>query len=253
MSDRTPNVTIDKLNNILIIHLEQRFDAFETEIVESWLKENINFDSTHIIADMSNVIFIDSRGLSILVKWLKRTRESGNHLVVANIQQSIRVIFELTYLENEFKIVSTVADAVETINQLETKSIESETTNDIQPIINNDTRQKSYVLLFEENTQVLQLSGRFDAFVVDEIKTILGTFITEENPNLIINLRAVNFLDSAGMAYFVRLLKLSRSYGGDTILIRSEFDEAHRILELTQFDQIFTIHKDMENALLQFK
>lgn len=69
----------------------------------------------------------------------------------------------------------------------------------------------------------------------------------------VIDLSQVDFLDSAGLALLVKLLKQARSRGGDVALIWSQCSDANRILSLTKFDKVFSIHDDLDAALQAIK
>jgi len=56
------------------------------------------------IIDMANVEFIDSSGLSALVVGLKIAREHGCHLVICNLNPTVKLTFEITQLDRVFEI-----------------------------------------------------------------------------------------------------------------------------------------------------
>jgi anti-sigma B factor antagonist len=56
-----------------------------------------------------------------------------------------------------------------------------------------------------------------------------------------VDLSAVVFVDSAGLAALVRGLKDARLAGGDLRLVRPGADEAMRVFRLTRFDRVFEL------------
>lgn len=60
--------------------------------------------STLITFDMKDLEFIDSSGLSVLVSTLKKTRRSGGNVVLANVNDRILALLELTRLHEIFDI-----------------------------------------------------------------------------------------------------------------------------------------------------
>lgn len=89
-------------DNIEIVELEGRFDAYEAPAFSGWFDQHP--DVSHVIVDLGGVGFIDSLGLSILVKGLKRCRQNQGDLHLCNMQQSILIIFELTHLNLAFNV-----------------------------------------------------------------------------------------------------------------------------------------------------
>lgn len=68
------------------------------------------------VIDLTQVEFMDSSGLVILVKGLKAARQSGCRLVVCNVPAAVRLILELTQLDSVFEIFHTYEDILSTFN-----------------------------------------------------------------------------------------------------------------------------------------
>jgi len=56
------------------------------------------------VIDMSHVDFIDSSGLCALVGGLNIARQRGCRLVICNLSATVRLIFEITQLDQLFEI-----------------------------------------------------------------------------------------------------------------------------------------------------
>ena len=98
--------------NISILALSGRFDAYEVNLVKSWLNEQANMSNPHIIVNLSNVNFIDSTGLAALVQGMKYCRQKNGNLYLCGLQQPVRIIFELTRLDKAFDIYNEEDDAI---------------------------------------------------------------------------------------------------------------------------------------------
>ena len=96
---------------------------------------------------------------------------------------------------------------------------------------------------------VVAPEGRIDAFSAPGLKERLDNFVEEGVSKFVLDLTDVSFLDSAGMAVLVTLLKRSRQKGGDVKLVLPEEEAAQRILRLTRFDKVFDIADSAEEAL----
>jgi anti-sigma B factor antagonist len=86
------------------IVLEGRFDAHEVVKVRERFTDAMNGGAESIIVDLERVVFIDSKALALLVRFMKRCREAGGDLRLANVSQPVRIILELTKLDRAFVI-----------------------------------------------------------------------------------------------------------------------------------------------------
>jgi anti-anti-sigma factor len=69
------------------------------------------------VIDLTQVDFMDSSGLGVLVTGLSVARSSGCRLVICNLQAPIRIIFEITKLDSVFTIFETYDAVLTNINQ----------------------------------------------------------------------------------------------------------------------------------------
>ena len=99
----------DQSNSVSILRLAGRFDAHETQQVREWFQ---NDQSKQVIVNLSEVSFLDSSALSVLVQEMKRRRERGGDLILASLLQPVRIIFELTRLDRAFRIFPTEKEAL---------------------------------------------------------------------------------------------------------------------------------------------
>ena len=105
---------INSTNGLIpVLQLKGRFDAHEVEPVRVWMQEQVVLENVKIIINLAGVNFIDSTALSTLVRGLKHCREKGGDLHVCNLQQPVRVIFELTRLDKAFEIFPSLEQAAQ--------------------------------------------------------------------------------------------------------------------------------------------
>ncbi len=84
--------------------LAGRFDAHEADSVLSGLNRLLDNGARIVGLDLQQVEFIDSTGLAVLTKVMKRARELGGDLVLVAPSTPVRVILELTALDRAFVI-----------------------------------------------------------------------------------------------------------------------------------------------------
>ncbi len=100
-------------SQVQILRLSGRFDAYEVPAVAAFLNEKIDAGQNSIVVNLGQVGFIDSAALSTLVQAMKRARQSGGDCRLCGLQQSVRIIFELTRLDRAFQIFSDEAVATQ--------------------------------------------------------------------------------------------------------------------------------------------
>jgi anti-anti-sigma factor len=96
---------------------------------------------------------------------------------------------------------------------------------------------------------VVTTDSRIDALSAPKLRERLDALLTEGASRFVIDLSAVPFIDSAGMAVLVSLLKRARMAEGEVILVWPADEAARRILRLTKFDRVFPMADDVESAL----
>lgn len=93
---------------------------------------------------------------------------------------------------------------------------------------------------------------RIDAFSAPALRAEFERLLESGVQRFVLDLSEVPFLDSAGMAVLVSLLKRTRNIGGDVRLVWPQEEGARRILRLTKFDRVFTMADTAEAALANF-
>ena len=68
-----------------------------------------------VIMDLSNVDFVDSSGIGILLQFHKKTTESGGTMLLAGINEKIHTIFKITKSDKHFTIFETLDQALESL------------------------------------------------------------------------------------------------------------------------------------------
>lgn len=91
-------------DKVEIIDLNGRFDAYESPNFTAFVDNKVQSDRVFIIVNFSDVSFIDSSALASLVRGMKRCREKKGDLVLCNLRQTTKTVFELTRLDKAFKI-----------------------------------------------------------------------------------------------------------------------------------------------------
>ncbi len=95
---------VNKENDVTIIDVEgQLIVGNRQELKEKVLQELENGGRKFLI-DFARTGYIDSSGLGVLVSLSKKIREQGGELRLANLNEDLRTLFELTKLDTLFQI-----------------------------------------------------------------------------------------------------------------------------------------------------
>ncbi len=98
--------------------------------------------------------------------------------------------------------------------------------------------KKNYTL---SQSAEIKLEDRVDTFSAPDLRTFFSELLEKGVKDFTVNLEKVSFLDSAGLAALVQLLKNAREKGGDVNLILPDDENVQRIFKLTKFDRVFNI------------
>jgi len=105
-------ITERHIDDVQILELSGRFDISTADSVLQWIDTMTETPPAKIVINMTQVSFVDSTGLSTLVQGTKQSREQNGDLFICGLQQSVRIIFELTRLDKYFEIFPAEGDAV---------------------------------------------------------------------------------------------------------------------------------------------
>jgi anti-sigma B factor antagonist len=70
-----------------------------------------------VVLDLTNVEFIDSTGLSVLLNGLRRVTRARGAMVIACANPTVLRLFEITKLDSTFEILPSCDEAIERLRQ----------------------------------------------------------------------------------------------------------------------------------------
>jgi anti-anti-sigma factor len=91
-------------NEHIILHPQNCLDSKAGSLLREQLAEIVPDRHKLWIIDMAAVDFIDSSGICALVAGLNAARRRGCRLVICNLSATVRLIFEITQLDQLFEI-----------------------------------------------------------------------------------------------------------------------------------------------------
>ena len=97
---------------VTVIGLRGRLDAQTCPAAEPRLVDLTNQSGQTLVLDFSEVSFVSSGGLALLLKVAKNVRETNGKLALAALSNYVHEVFEIAGFTSMFSIFPTCEDAV---------------------------------------------------------------------------------------------------------------------------------------------
>ncbi len=92
----------DMDNGVVDITISGEVDLLSAPDFKKQLYEAVGEGETDVVLDCSDLAYIDSTGLGILLGVLKRVRLTNHQVHIRNLKDSIRKLFRITGLDKAF-------------------------------------------------------------------------------------------------------------------------------------------------------
>ena len=99
-----------------------------------------------------------------------------------------------------------------------------------------------------DRPNVLPLKGEIDLHVSPVVTASLNAMIEKKPKHLVVDLSAVSYIDSAGLAALIEAMQKVEGYGGNFTLVGLQ-ETVRSIFEISRLDQVFQIFPDADAAL----
>jgi len=107
------DVTTRQESGCTVVTVVGEVDVYTAPTLDEALSAALAEGNTCVVVDMAGVDFLDSTGLSVLVKALKRIREAEGSLDVVVSADRVAKVFRLTGLDKVIPLHAALADALE--------------------------------------------------------------------------------------------------------------------------------------------
>jgi N-acetylglucosaminyldiphosphoundecaprenol N-acetyl-beta-D-mannosaminyltransferase len=175
------------------IRLPECFDAATAER-QPLLMDEIVLDGRHCFLESSQVNFIDSTGVGVLIRLQKKLQYSGRQLVLISPSPQLRRALSLMHLLDFFPTASNVEQAKQLVEK--------------RPGDQSVTQSPSVL-------PTLTWHGEVTAVNAEEIYRVTEAHLEtlKAAPQASIDLSAVPFIDSSGLGTMVRIKKFAARHG----------------------------------------
>ncbi len=101
-------------NGVTILAIQGRLDPAETQELEKKVLETVDSDDKKLLFDFSELEYINSSGLRVLVMAYQRMKQNKGHVAICNIRDYILEVFEISGYDKIFSIFPSKEEALKT-------------------------------------------------------------------------------------------------------------------------------------------
>lgn len=98
--------------NILVMKLKGRLDTNASADFEQQIEQTIDPDTKNMIIDCSDLEYICSRGLGLIIHAAKKLKSNHGELILCSMEDYIEEVFEISGFNKFLKIVASKEVAV---------------------------------------------------------------------------------------------------------------------------------------------
>jgi anti-sigma B factor antagonist len=104
---------IRKNGDVSVVEVEGQLIVGNRQELKQKVLDELEKGDRKFLIDFEKTGYIDSSGLGVLVSLSKKIREQGGELRLANLNDDLKTLFELTKLDTLFQIADTRQRAME--------------------------------------------------------------------------------------------------------------------------------------------
>jgi anti-sigma B factor antagonist len=95
-----------------VLPLDGEIDLHVSPSVAESLRAMVANKPDTLVVDLSDVTYLDSSGLAVLIEGMQSVQAYGGKFALAGVQENVRPIFEIAKLDQVFQIFSNVDEAL---------------------------------------------------------------------------------------------------------------------------------------------
>lgn len=105
--------TLKKQGDVVVVEVEGQLIVGNRQELKQKVLDELEKGERKFLVDFAQTGYIDSSGLGVLVSLSKKIREHGGELRLADLNDDLQTLFELTKLDTLFQISDTRERALE--------------------------------------------------------------------------------------------------------------------------------------------
>jgi anti-anti-sigma factor len=106
-----------RYRRVSVVALRGELDIAGAIDLRTHLRAASKASNDRLILDLSELTFIDSTGLAILMEYHTKTRASGGHLILVGVQPTVARVLGISGLHGRLNTSERLDDAITTLEQ----------------------------------------------------------------------------------------------------------------------------------------
>ena len=106
------NYTVENKSGVTILNLTGEIDITVANTLRNTLINLIENNSGPLLVNLSDVRYLDSAGLSVLIAANRKSQGLGQAFGLSNLQTPVQQVFKLTRVDKVFQIFDTLKEGI---------------------------------------------------------------------------------------------------------------------------------------------
>ena len=99
-----------------------------------------------------------------------------------------------------------------------------------------------------DGTTIVSVGGEVDVYTAPKLRDKISELVGEGRYHLVVDMEAVEFLDSTGLGVLVGALKRVRTHDGELALVCTE-PRILKVFDITGLTKVFRMHRSVDEAV----
>lgn len=108
----TVTIKDEKIDGKTVVNLDGRIDSSAAVEFESRMIQIINSGCNTMLVDFTNLVFISSAGLRVLLLAAKKVRPYGGKILLCALSDDVQEVFDISGFSSIFSIFKTREEAI---------------------------------------------------------------------------------------------------------------------------------------------
>ncbi|SKA79107.1 STAS domain-containing protein [Desulfobaculum bizertense] len=109
------SISIDHQEGTAVIKATGRLDSSSVDDLEALVKNELDKNAKHLIFDFSELVYINSSGLRVLVLAYQKLSGGGGNILVCGLKDYIQEVFSISGYDKIFKLFPQCDTALESV------------------------------------------------------------------------------------------------------------------------------------------
>ncbi|MCP4624923.1 MAG: STAS domain-containing protein [bacterium] len=106
------DISVQQSDQISIVSIAGTFDALTADQIVGCIDERISSGEKHLVLDLSEVEFMSSAGLRVILGALKQTRQAGGDLYLAGAKGGVDRVLKMSGFPKILKAYDSIDNAI---------------------------------------------------------------------------------------------------------------------------------------------